>query len=129
MDRATGAQSRRNTSRGTPTNLRMLWATVLMLWPDQVLTAISGHPPTPAGRRLLRVLAARHLLQAAISYLRPTPTVLRLGAVVDGLHAASCFGFAVLDPTWRRAAMLDGCAATVVGVATGASASHRARRR
>jgi hypothetical protein len=107
----------------------MLWGAALMAWPGRVLAAISGHPPTPAGRRLLRMLAARHLLQATLSYLRPTPAVLGLGAAVDGLHAATCFGFAALEPTWRRAALVEGCAATIIGVATGASALHHAIRR
>jgi hypothetical protein len=129
MDRDTGARRDGHASPGASTWLRMLWGAVLLARPGQVLAAMGGHPATPAGRRLLRVLAARQLLQATVSVFRPTPTVLGLGAAVDGLHAATCFGFAVLDRTWRRAAAVDGCVAAAVGIATGASAVRRTRRR
>ncbi|MGH3156698.1 MAG: hypothetical protein ACRDNF_09020, partial [Streptosporangiaceae bacterium] len=58
----------------------------------------------------------RQLAQAAVSQAALSPgtgtescaVLLTLGAAVDGLHAASMLGLAVLDPPRRRAGLADG---------------------
>lgn len=112
---------------GPVTIARALWGAALLAQPGRTLHAISGRATTPAGIRLLRVLGARHLLQSAVSYRRPTAPVLAASAVVDALHAASCAAFAALDPKWRRASTVDGCAATAFCLATAASAARNHR--
>jgi hypothetical protein len=77
-----------------------------------------------AARRVMRVLGARHLVQAGVEMARPTPAVLALGAGVDAVHALSCLGFAVVGGArWRRGVLLNAlgalgfCAATAITAA------------
>jgi hypothetical protein len=83
------------------------WAGVLLVVPEVVLRAGGPGPVPAAAVTVARVLAARHLLQAAASALTPTGPVAGLGAVVDTLHAGSCVALAAMSPRWRRAALLD----------------------
>ncbi|MGH3421890.1 MAG: hypothetical protein ACRDOD_20120, partial [Streptosporangiaceae bacterium] len=56
-------------------------------------------------RRVARVIGVRHVVQAAASGPAPTRAVLRLGAEVDVLHAASMVGLAALDRRQSRSAL------------------------
>lgn len=65
----------------------------------------------PADRRLrivVRILGLRHFLQAVAVTVWPAALVRRLGAGMDGLHAASDAGFAVADRRCLRPAVIDG---------------------
>jgi hypothetical protein len=104
---------------------RMAWGVLLAGAPDLVLTTLTGHPATRSQTHVLRVLGTRHVLQAGIELTRPTRGVIRTGAAVDLLHAATCAGAVVFLPPWRRAALVDGTGA----VALAAGALSRARRR
>jgi hypothetical protein len=58
-----------------------------------------------------RVLGARHLTQAALSGIRPTPAVLALGVWVDTVHAGTALAFAAADPARARAGITDAAVA------------------
>lgn len=62
----------------------------------------NGATPLPAG--VMRVLGARQIAQAAV-LLTADPPAHRVGALVDGLHAASMVLLAVVSPRLRRAAI------------------------
>jgi hypothetical protein len=108
--------------------LHTVWGGVLVCVPAP-LFRLTGAAPSPVACRLLRVLGARHLAQAAVTAARPGPASLRAGSVVDILHAASCAGLAVADPRWRRPAVLGGLSATALaatGLAAATLAEHPA---
>jgi hypothetical protein len=63
------------------------------------------------------VLGARHLAQGSAGLVASSPTSSRLGAVVDGLHAASMVGLAVLDREHRRAAAASALVALAFALA------------
>ena len=90
---------------------RLAWGGLLAGEPGIVLGTLTGAAPARAQTRVLRVLGTRHLLQGALDLARPTPFVLRCGAAVDLLHAATCAGAVVFLPAWRRVALLDGTGA------------------
>src|SRR5438105_7335248 len=91
--------------------VRAAWGALLICCPGPLLRAAAGHPGSGADRAVLRVLGTRHLLQAAVTAARPTPTVLGAGGVVDLLHSASQVALACSGPRWRRAAALDAAGA------------------
>jgi hypothetical protein len=86
--------------------LRAAWGAVLMLAPDQ-LVALAGGRPDRASRMTLRVLGARHVLQAAALWRWPQPAVRRLGVAVDLLHGGTSAALAVADRRRRRVAAAD----------------------
>lgn len=107
-----------------------VWGTALVCCPGPVLTAVAGQPVGRPELLILRVLGARHLAQAAVSAAVPSRAVLRAGAVVDLLHAASCVGLALAEPRWRRAAGLGGLSASAfaaAGLAIARGAGRRSR--
>jgi hypothetical protein len=89
----------------------MAWGGLLVGAPDLVLATLTGRPATQSQARVLRVLGTRHLLQAGVELARPTHGVIRAGAAVDLLHAATCAGAVAFLPAWRRAALVDGAGA------------------
>ncbi|MFL6056967.1 MAG: hypothetical protein ACJ72W_29330 [Actinoallomurus sp.] len=100
---------------------RLTWGTLLITAPGTVLHTITRRPATPSQRWVLRVLGSRHAVQAVVDLAKPDPVVLRLGAAVDLLHAATCAGAVAFLPRWRRPAAVDGVGALVF--ATGALAA------
>lgn len=56
---------------------------------------------------VVRVLGARHLAQGAAGLVAARRTATRLGAGIDGLHATSMVGLAVVDRGHRRAATVS----------------------
>jgi hypothetical protein len=103
--------------------LHAAWGAVLVCIPARLLE-LTGGVPSPTASRVLRVLGARHLSQAAITAARPGPAALRMGSAVDMLHAASCAGLALADARWRRAAAL-GCFGATALAAAGLAAARR----
>ena len=101
--------------------LHAAWGGLLVCAPAQ-LTRLAGEVPSPSSRRVLRLLGARHLGQAAVTAARPGPAALRAGGVVDIVHAASCAGLALVDARWRRAAAL-GCSGAIALAAAGFAAA------
>lgn len=105
---------------------RMAWGGLLAGAPGLVLGTVTGGPPVRSQKQVLRVLGTRHLLQGSLDLVRPTPDLLRAGAVVDLLHAATCAGAVAFLPAWGRIALLDGTGA--VGFAAGGLLRSRAAR-
>lgn len=106
--------------------VRGAWGALLICCPGPLLRAAAGHPGSAADRAVLRVLGARHLLQAVATAARPSPAVLTAGSVVDLLHAASQVALACSGPRWRRAAALDALGAAAFAAA-GFAAAHGTR--
>lgn len=106
---------------------RLAWGGLLVGAPGLVLGAVTGEQPTGPQRQVLRVLGVSHLLQGTLDLARPTRTVLRSGAAVDLLHAATCAGAVAFRPELRRVALLDGTGA--VGFAAGGLLRARTGRR
>jgi hypothetical protein len=74
-----------------------------------------------------RALGARHLVEAVLLGPVPPSTALRIGAAVDGLHAASVVPL-VLRPGQRRLAALNLAGAvgfTLAGLAAASDSDHR----
>jgi hypothetical protein len=98
--------SRADKAAPVPLAMRVVWGSALCVLPGAVLrlmgVATAGRNP----RRIMRVLGARHLLQALTEW-HFKGTARRIGIWVDALHAASDIGFACLDHDWRRAAATD----------------------
>jgi hypothetical protein len=61
---------------------------------------------------LLRALGARDLGQAVLAATAPPAALLRLGAAVDALHAASMYALAVVSRDYRRPALTAAAIAT-----------------
>ncbi len=66
---------------------------------------------------VVRALGARHLVQSAVTGVDPSGTVLRWGAGVDVLHAASMVALAAVSPRHRRPALVSAASATGFAVA------------
>lgn len=88
------------------------WGSLLVLRPAAGLRLLGGPEPSGSARPIVRTLGARHLAQVALEVTRG-PAWRRLGTAVDALHATSAVAFAVVDPSWRRAALTD---ATIAGL-------------
>jgi hypothetical protein len=63
----------------------------------------------------MRVLGARHLVQAGAEY-RLGGRAREIGIGVDLLHGTSSVIYSVVSPTWRRAALVDAGVATAFAV-------------
>lgn len=85
--------------------VRFVWASILLAVPGAVIRSVGGIDET-ASRRVVRVLASRHLVQAAIEA-RLGPAVLRKGAAIDVSHACTGIMFGIADRRWRRPALID----------------------
>jgi len=74
---------------------------------------------SPAGSHpVLRVLGARHLLEALAILLRPTRGVVAAGMVVDATHLLSCLLFGAVSAEHRRPALRDAAVESGVLLAT-----------
>jgi hypothetical protein len=78
---------------------------------------------------VLRVLGVRHIGQAVVEAPGPQPVVRYLGAAVDGLHALTAVGLAVIDPRWRRGALTDTAIAAFFAATTAVSATRAGAHR
>jgi hypothetical protein len=108
-----------------------LWGAALMIAPGTVLQLFGGADEGHTPKAIMRVLGARHLVQAGAEHLFGVEA-LRVGACVDALHALTGFGFAVADARWRRAALVDAMITSgfaAVGMSQGRLGSRGACRR
>jgi hypothetical protein len=87
--------------------VRALWGAALLFAPRVVLGRV--HHVRIDGKSLViaRILGARQLAQAVLSGLDPSPEVLAMGVWVDGTHAATAVGLAVVDHARARAGITD----------------------
>jgi hypothetical protein len=86
--------------------LRAAYGGTELLAPGTVERLLLGSGLDSRGRKALRVLGARHLLQAAATA-RGGATVHRVGGSVDVAHALTMLALAAFDPPRRRVALLN----------------------
>jgi hypothetical protein len=106
--------------------IRLGWGVVLLSIPGRLTRVICGLD-TVAGRRVLRVLGARHVVQAMASR-RVGRAGAELGASVDGAHWLTDVGFAAADKRWRKMAVADSLVTGTFGLASLLIGRHRARQ-
>jgi hypothetical protein len=87
--------------------LRGAWGIALLIGPDQVLARVHGLRIDTKSRVVARILGARHLTQALLSGLRPSPEVLAMGVWVDAVHALTALGLVATDRSRVRAGLTD----------------------
>jgi hypothetical protein len=85
---------------------RAVWGTTLLLAPRAILRRLDHAEPDRRSVVVARVLGGRQLAQAALS-VDPSPEVLAAGVWVDGAHAMSLVGLAIMDRSRVRAAVTD----------------------
>lgn len=84
-----------------------------------------GRAPDPVSMAALRVLGARQVLHGAMRLRFRSAGARHLAALVDGLHALSMAGLAVVDRRRRRGAMVQMVVATGFGIGEWASEGAR----
>jgi hypothetical protein len=117
--------------------VRAAWGAALLVTPRQVLGRVHHLRVDRASVRVARVLGARQLGQALLSGVDPSPEVLAMGVWVDGVHAATAVGLAVVDRHRARAGLTDAAIAGAYAVlgyrdlvtARATPPSHQQRRR
>jgi hypothetical protein len=119
---------RANGARPLLPAIRASYGVALILAPDAVIHLVTGGFPGRRAPWVARLLGARHLIQAVVSFLAPLPGVLAAGAAVDAVHAASMVMLAAAGHGARRAALADALAESVFAAA-GVSAAGRALSR
>lgn len=98
--------------------LRMCWGLLLLFRARPLLTADAGEPPPEGAVLIARVLAARQLLQGAVTFAVPRPAVVRVGSWADLAHSASGVAFASLDRRRARLSLSDAAIAAGWAVVT-----------
>ena len=93
--------------------LRGLWGAALLAGPATVLSHVHGVEVDKRSIIVTRILGAPHLVQATFSGVNPSPEVLAAGTWVDGVHAVTAFGLAVVDCRRARAGITDGVVAAL----------------
>lgn len=92
--------------------IRAAYGLCELLAPDFVSGRLLGEAPDGQVRLVIRILGARHLVQAALTA-RAGRTAHRVGGCVDAVHAASMIGLAALDGRHRRSAAVNAALALV----------------
>jgi hypothetical protein len=97
--------------------LRAAWGAALLIAPRRVLTDIHHVTVDRKSLVIARILGVRHLSQAALSGVSPSPEVLAMGVWVDLAHAGTALGLAGADRSRARAGLTDtAIAATFAGL-------------
>jgi hypothetical protein len=99
---------------------RAAWGTALLAAPRPVLRTLST-PADASAVITMRVLGARHVLQALATTTRPGPAVRRVGMAVDAVHALTAIILAACD-RWRRVPALIETGLAVAWIATALAA-------
>ncbi|HZU47515.1 MAG TPA: hypothetical protein VFA16_09750, partial [Mycobacterium sp.] len=86
---------------------RFFWGTILLTASPAVLSRLHGVEVDRNAVVVTRVLGARHLVQALLSGLKPSPEVIAAGVWVDSVHSATALGLAVVDPHRARGGIID----------------------
>jgi len=97
---------------------RIGWSVALAARPELLLPG--PYASDRRARAVVRVLAARELVQSAALLFAPRRGIAWGGVVLDALHAASVLPLALVEPRARRAAARSAIGA-VVGAAAGAA--------
>jgi len=88
----------------------------LLLWPRPVLEHLRHVRVDTKSVAVTRILGARHLTQAVLSGVQPSPEVLAIGVWVDAVHAMTALGLAVTDRCRAWAGLIDTVVAGVWAV-------------
>ncbi len=94
----------------------------------QLMMRASGDHPDAAADAVVRVLAARWLVQVAGGRFLSRRTYARAAATIDLIHAATAAAWAVRGPAHRRAAAGSATLATVLAASDLVAARRLARR-
>jgi NAD(P)-dependent dehydrogenase (short-subunit alcohol dehydrogenase family) len=97
--------------------VRIAWGIMLVVAPRRLIAHSRRHSSQRVPVNVLRMLGLRHLLQAVTTLAVPETAVVEIGAGTDALHAMTALGLAATSRPWRRAALADGAAAGIFGVA------------
>jgi hypothetical protein len=108
-----------------PALVRGSYGVLLVSMPGSLIRLAGGSAGNPRARAVARLLGARHLTQAALAAVGPSPALLALGAEVDLLHSASMMALGGADAPSRRIALIDGVVAAAFA-ANGIAAARRA---
>lgn len=108
--------------------VRMAVGLGLLTWPGQGAPLL-GARSDPRSRLVMRLLGARHVVQAGIAASNRSPRAARRGAAIDAVHACTAAALGVLDRRQRRPALTDGCVAAAFAVAGGRRSLRLARSR
>jgi hypothetical protein len=87
--------------------VRAGWGAVLLAAPTEVLDHIHGVQVDRKALVVTRILGARHLAQALLSGVNPSPEVLAAGVWVDTVHSATALGLAAVDRRRARGGVTD----------------------
>lgn len=87
--------------------IRAGWGAILVAAPGEVLEHIHGVRVDRKALIVTRILGARHLTQALLSGVNPSPEVLAAGVWVDTVHSATALGLAVVDRHRARGGVTD----------------------
>jgi hypothetical protein len=90
---------------------RAAWGAAMLFAPRLVLERVHGVDTDTTAVMVARILGARHLVQAALSGIDPSPEVLAMGVWVDTAHASSALALAAVDHSRARAGIIDGVVA------------------
>jgi hypothetical protein len=102
--------------------VRAAYGVALLAAPGAVVAGLTREEPGPHERDVVRVLGARHVIQAAATACAGR-SALAPGAVIDTLHAASMLALAAAGGRLRRAELAD---ALVAGALAAAGTALRA---
>ena len=105
--------------------VRLGYGGALLASPEALASRLTGQRLDLAGRDIAKVLGGRHVVQAVVVGLLPTPVMARLGSVVDGLHAASMVALGAVDESRRRTSWTDAGLETAFALLGLASAGSR----
>jgi hypothetical protein len=90
---------------------RAAWGAALLTAPRPVMSQVHHLQTDTKSLVTARILGGRHLAQAALSGIQPTPEVLAMGVWVDSVHALSAVGLALADGSRARAGLTDAAVA------------------
>lgn len=93
--------------------IRAGWGVALLAAPRAVLIGVPGARLSRKALVVTRVLGIRHLVQASLSGVHPTPEILAAGVWVDVVHSLTALGLGVTDHRYVRAAIADSVVAAI----------------
>lgn len=94
---------------------RFFWGAVLLARPDSIRL---GRAATSGERAVIRVLGARHLMQAVFLLRRHDDRAAEVSAAIDGVHAASMAVLAAVRSSTRIPALISLAMSGGFGLAT-----------
>jgi hypothetical protein len=104
--------------------LRIAVGALLIAKPRAVLSDLPHERIDRSAMLFARVLGARNVVEGLVLGERPSPGLIRAGAVVDSLHALTMAGLAVARPERRKLALANLATASALAF----EGFHRARR-